>query len=136
MELKQILEKNYTLVGVYHEIEKMREELEDKAYHGRVREETVIESGEALESLAKLEKRVEGLPRLRLTLAFKPEEKQIAKMGSWVREKVNKRALLDLRVDKNLIAGARVVWQSRAADFSLKSKLTAKHGEIKELLPS
>jgi hypothetical protein len=67
---------------------------------------------------------------LMLYLAFPAEESQIKEIGLWLRKKINKDLIFDVKVDPSLIGGCALVYKGVYKDFSLKGKITEKKGEL------
>ncbi|TSC86351.1 MAG: Uncharacterized protein G01um10147_874 [Microgenomates group bacterium Gr01-1014_7] len=79
-----------------------------------------------------IEKAIKLLPTLTIYLTFEPDEPTIFKIGSFARKLYQPNILLDTKIDMGLIAGCSLVWKGRKKDYSLKSRLDEKKGEVLE----
>ncbi len=77
-----------------------------------------------------LHTQIASLEVLTLYLTFEPDETTLTQLGEYVRKTFNRMVLLDTKYDPNLIAGAALVWKGLYKDFSLRSKIEEKKGEI------
>lgn len=108
---------------------------EERAYRQlEILRRKVLAHGEDGDKLEEFEQKLARMPRLRLYLAFVPGPKQIEVIGGWARENIDRNVLLDLRLDKSLVAGARIVWQGRSLNYSLSQGLRENHRQIEGLL--
>lgn len=126
--LDELLKNNFTQAQVYQELNRIKTEFERDFYQDKP-----IDFNKKRKEKEKLDSLAEGirhLPRLRLTLAFKPTQQEIEEIGRWVRENVHPHVVLDLRLDARLLAGARLAWQGRVYDLSLREGLRRKRREI------
>ncbi len=74
-----------------------------------------------------------NLKTLILYLSFEPDDATIAQIGSFTRKIFNSPALLlDIKLDPNLIAGTALSWKGVYKDYSLRSELALKKGELWE----
>ncbi len=74
------------------------------------------------EFLDKLQTTVTALPLVSLTLAFEPQEQTLKLIADWFLLNIGKSVLFDIKVDKNLIAGAALFYNGKYLDFSIKPK--------------
>lgn len=80
--------------------------------------------------LDELEKSSQDVPVLTLYLTFEPDESTLAQIGSKVRNLFGPNILLDIKLDLSLVAGCALGWKGVMRDYSLKSQIEAKKGEI------
>lgn len=79
-----------------------------------------------------LQKQITKLQTLTLYLTFDPDTDSIRQMGEFARRTFSPLIMLDIKYDPNLIAGAALVWKGVYKDYSLRSKIDARKGEILE----
>lgn len=77
-----------------------------------------------------LEEQSKKFTILVIYLTFEPDETTLAQIGSFSRKLFSSPMLLDIKLDPNLIAGAALVWKGVNRDYSLRSKIEEKKGEI------
>lgn len=75
------------------------------------------------EKLTRLQKMLESLPVVRLTLAFDPPTHAIEAIASWLQATIRKPVVLDITQDHTILGGARIEFEGRYLDGSLRSKL-------------
>jgi hypothetical protein len=85
---------------------------------------------------AELEKKAETLPNLVIYFAIEPNTKQLASVGSWLRESYGSQFIFDPKYDPSLIAGCALVWKGVYKDYSLKAKIAENRGQILEVIKS
>lgn len=73
-------------------------------------------------TLKSLEQAIEKLPLAIVTLATTLPKEEIRRLGRWFRRNVNPQALLEIRQDKKMVGGCRIIWQGVEEDFSLRRK--------------
>ena len=88
----------------------------------------VKNSIQVTEFFNQLQKTIQAIPVVSLTLAFEPKFSFIKKMSSWLVVRLKKTVLLDITVDRLLIGGAIVSSGGRYKDYSLKKILGEKLG--------
>ena len=76
------------------------------------------------EYLEGLKKALEELPIVSLTTAFYPTEGFLAELVSKMREVMKAQVLVDVKVRRLLLGGARVEYGGRFKDYSVRNKLT------------
>lgn len=82
-----------------------------------------VKSNSALKAfLSSIVELIPKLPVLSLTIAFEPKEKTLQALSEWSLLNINKQALFDITVDKNLIAGAVVNYKGKYLDFSIRPR--------------
>lgn len=79
-----------------------------------------------------LQKQITKLQTLTLYLTFDPDTQSIQQMGEFARRTFSPLIMLDIKYDPNLIAGAALVWKGVYKDYSLRSKIESRKGEILE----
>lgn len=70
--------------------------------------------------LLKMQDTVSKLPVLELTIAFEPKEKILQAITDWYALTTKKQILLNISIDPELIAGAKINFKGRYLDASLK----------------
>jgi hypothetical protein len=70
----------------------------------------------------KIQARIADLPILSLTVAFEPTEETFKLLSEWFLLNIHKEALLDITVDTKIIAGAKVSFNGKYSDHSIKTK--------------
>jgi F0F1-type ATP synthase delta subunit len=82
-----------------------------------------VESSAELQAFfKKIQEKTATLPVLSLTVAFEPREQTLKELSEWFLLNINKQALFDITVDRNLIAGAVINFQGKSLDFSVRPK--------------
>jgi ATP synthase delta (OSCP) subunit len=64
--------------------------------------------------------KISSLPVLALTIAFEPQEQTLKTLAEWFFINMHKQMLFDISVDKNVIAGARITYNGKFYDFSVR----------------
>ncbi|PIS14643.1 hypothetical protein COT64_01590 [Candidatus Shapirobacteria bacterium CG09_land_8_20_14_0_10_39_12] len=70
------------------------------------------------QGLASVKKALAELVVLDLTVAVKLSPAFLAKIGRWLREEINQKVILDIKVDPSIIAGAIVSYGGKYRDLS------------------
>src|SRR5690348_9883520 len=73
------------------------------------------------EFVAKLQEAIAQIPLLPLTIAFEPTGQILKNMSDWFFMNLKKQVLFDIKIDKNIIAGAAVTYNGKFLDFSVKA---------------
>lgn len=73
--------------------------------------------------LQNMQETTRKLPTLTLTLAFEPNETILKTILQWFLFTLNKQVLLEIDVNKNIIAGATMNYNGKYKDFSVKPQL-------------
>lgn len=81
-----------------------------------------------------LHEKVDTLPLLKLYVAVKLPEEEVAKIAKWCRKEVRQGMLLDMQVDPQVAGGCAFVWDDTHYDFSFHSRMKAVPGAITEEL--
>jgi len=84
------------------------------------------------EFLRTLQEELSGLLVLDLTVAVKLSAVFLAKTCRWLREEVHQKAILDIKVDPSIIAGAIISFKGKYRDLSVGKKLEEWFEEKKE----
>ncbi len=92
------------------------------------------DAGDKIEYLRKLKEKLESLKYLTLILAFEPTELSIDKFFNFVRKNIGEGVVLDIAVDREILGGAKIIWQGQYRDFSLKKVFEREVEERKEEL--
>jgi len=67
---------------------------------------------------------VSALPTVSLTLPFEPDESTLSTISLWFPQNINRQVLLDIIVDRELVAGSSVNYNGKSKDYSVKAVLT------------
>lgn len=70
--------------------------------------------------LTSIQEAVEKIPILSLTIAFDPNEESLKSISQWFLVTLNKQILVDIKVDRKLIAGAVINFNGKFKDYSIK----------------
>lgn len=65
--------------------------------------------------------KISSLPILSLTIAFEPQEQTLKSLAEWFFINMHKQMLFDISVDRNVIAGAKITYNGKFFDFSIRS---------------
>jgi len=57
-----------------------------------------------------------------ITLAVSLPKEEVRRLKQWFRQNVDPQARLEIRQDKEMIGGCRIIWQGVEGDFSLRKK--------------
>jgi F0F1-type ATP synthase delta subunit len=74
------------------------------------------------EFLEKMQEKTSSLPVLTLTIAFEPTDQSLRSFSEWLLLNNNKHILLDIEVEKNLVAGASITYNGKYANYSIFPK--------------
>jgi hypothetical protein len=80
--------------------------------------------------LTKIITYINSLPVLSMTLAFEPNEQTLHAISGWFLMQINKQVILDLTIDRSLIAGAAINYNGKYFDMSIKEKFKKISKEI------
>jgi F0F1-type ATP synthase delta subunit len=90
------------------------------------------ESNTALQKFViELQKTIAELPLLSLSIAFEPKESTLKALSEWFVLNIKRQLLLEIKIDKKIIAGAAISFNGKDADFSIRSTFDT---TVKELL--
>ncbi len=81
---------------------------------------TLQADSEVKNFLDKIITTISSLPVVSLTLAFEPSDQTLIAISQWFVMNMHKQFLLDITIDKKLIAGATVNCNGKHADFSIR----------------
>ena len=79
--------------------------------------------------LSSLRAHIKNMSVVTIRIAFKPTEEIVNEATSWFVENYGKNVQLDFVFDKNLIAGAVIIFNQQSKDFSLKKRIEEKYKE-------
>ena len=88
-----------------------------------------IEFGNGLKSLIDT---LEKLDKVELTMAMEPNYKLIQDISSWFYQNVDKKVILKINVDKNIIAGMHINYNGTFLDYSYQKIFNDKLSEIEK----
>lgn len=71
--------------------------------------------------LTSLQDSIRNLPVITITIAYEPNEASLKAFLEWFMFNLKKQILLDLQVNKKLIAGATINYNGKFKDYSIKS---------------
>jgi F0F1-type ATP synthase delta subunit len=101
----------------------------DEVMAGKVRKVSAsaighfIEGKDRAQALKQIKEHVMAIQFLEITLTFEPTKKLLEKILSWVENSSQRRLAIDIKVDANIIGGAKVSYQGKYFDGSLSTKL-------------
>ena len=75
-----------------------------------------------LHYLRELKEAISRLKTLKLTLAFEPVEDTLNKIHSWVRREVGEGIILDITFNRNILAGAIIIFGGEYRNCSFRKK--------------
>ncbi len=85
-----------------------------------------------------LKEEIKKIKILTLVVAFEPTETSIDKFIGFVRRNIGEKIVLEILIDKEILAGAKIIWQGEYRDFSLKGvfdkEMEVKKEELVQLL--
>lgn len=73
--------------------------------------------------LEELQKKLESLPVLKITLAFLPSRKSIERIVNFIRKESGEKIILDIFIDPEIVGGAILEYRGKYLDFSLKNEV-------------
>lgn len=147
--LTTILKNTYSLTQLKHRLRVLKSTLSSRLFGGESKEEFATSDSTWLSSLppqfmgqftkdnlneifTQLETKINGLKILVLYLPFDADEQTLTQIGEFARKTFSNLIVLDMKFDPNLIAGAALSWNGVYKDYSLRSKIAEKKGEILE----
>lgn len=77
----------------------------------------------SLQELESVKKALAEALVLGLTVAVKPSPAFLAKIGRWLRDEIDQRVVLDIKVDPLIIAGAIISFEGKYLDLSAGKRL-------------
>lgn len=142
MQNNQDFSEILTMVGTREEYQLLNEELNllgnsiyktgaegfDVTLKNSVREETsrLISSlnvPDKKDLIEKLKKELSKLEFIELTIAIEPTTYFVGKISGWVKNKIGQNIAIDIKVDKEMIAGVILAFKGKYLDLSLKKDL-------------
>lgn len=120
------------LTSLYHEGKKefekalvsIRAEIAQIIKEELISKDPKIENKEMIkEFLTQLKERLQSLKTINLTLAFSPPQQIINNIYEWINKNVGDGYVLDIEVNQDIIGGAKITFQGRYLDLSLKKTL-------------
>lgn len=85
--------------------------------------EIVGDRSEVKEFFINLQEALDRVPVLKLDLAFEPGGETVRKLRSWTDEKLGENTILDVRVDREILGGARIMFGGRYFEWTLKEEV-------------
>lgn len=145
--LNTILKETYSITALKHKLNVLKSYLLQNLFGAQTQKEWAAEDLVWLKSLPPeffqnfnkdnvynlftgMEKEITQLKILTVYLTFEPDDDTLIQIGAMVRKQFNNVALLDIKHDPSLIAGAALVWNGIYKDYSLRSTI----GQKKELI--
>jgi hypothetical protein len=106
--------------------EKIRKEIE------KLEKEGILSSlpEKQLIFFQELEKFLLEIPKVKLEIAFEPNDEFVLEIDKWFREKVGAKVILDIFVNPKIVGGAKIEYQGKWADFSLEKEIEKAYGGI------
>ena len=143
--LDTILTNTYTTADLHHRLRILKLYFETKQFGGKF--EFSPEDLAWLNSLGEdffskftkenfynnfleLEKKVSLLTPLIIYLSFEPESLQIESINSWLKKNLSQNILFDIKIDRELLGGAVLVYKGVYKDYSLRAKIQEQSGTI------
>ncbi|HUD19764.1 MAG TPA: hypothetical protein VMR81_04950 [Patescibacteria group bacterium] len=74
---------------------------------------------------------IKELPLITLYIPFEPDEASIQRIGTWFRENVDKRTLVDINVEASVFGGCAFAQDGVYHDYSLRGLLSRHYQEIR-----
>lgn len=74
-------------------------------------------------ALEQLKSKLLSAKYLKLTIAFDPSVETINRIADWVRRNIDSEIVLDLKIDRSIIAGAIIEHEGRYIDHSVNKQL-------------
>ncbi len=68
-------------------------------------------------------KQVSEWPVLGIVIVSEPDENVVAKASAWARKNVDKRCVIEFKIDRSLGLGARIEYRGKLKDYSVKNNL-------------
>lgn len=72
------------------------------------------------ELFVNIQETVKKIPVLSLTIAFEPDETNLKAFLQWFLFSLNRQIIIDVQVDRNIIAGAAINFNGKYKDYSVK----------------
>ena len=84
------------------------------------------------QKLSRLGSKTNQFPYLTIYLPFETNDEAVKLIGSMVKQLFNSNLLLDIKYNPALLAGCELVWKGIYKDYSLKTRIEERRGEILE----
>jgi len=84
---------------------------------------SLFKSKNTKRDLNKLKDKLIQLPVIRIVISFDPPESVIGVMSDWVRENLDKHALLQINVKRKIGAGAEISYEGKYLSHTIESRL-------------
>lgn len=147
--LTTILKNTYSLTQLKHRLRVLKSYLSSRLFGRESKEEFATQDSTWLSSLPpgflqqfnkdnisgifnEMETKINKLKTLTMYLPFDADEQTLAQIGDMVRKTFTSLIVLDIKFDPNLIAGTALSWNGVYKDYSLRSQIDARKGEILE----
>lgn len=147
--LTTVLKDTYSLTFLKHRLRILKSYLSSKIFGGEAQDELSAQDSTWLSSLprplfeqfnknnfsgifSELEEEISTFKILTMYLPFDTDEQTLAQIGEFARKKFNSLIVLDMKFDPNLIAGCALSWGGIYKDYSLRSQIDQRKGEILE----
>lgn len=88
----------------------------------------------AYDYLSQMTARVKDLPTVNMYVPIELNSGQSTKVGTWVRENVDKEALVEFHVESSAFGGCSIAWNGIYYDYSLKHYMHKKMEAIRKVL--
>jgi len=88
----------------------------------------------AYELLAQMTAEVKNLPTINMYVPVGLHFKESTKLGTWVRENVDKSVLIELHVDASTFGGCAFAWNGVYYDYTLRHYMRKKMDSIRKIL--
>lgn len=145
--LNIILKDTYTLSTLKHRLRILKNYLSETFFGSQTVESNSVFDSSWLQSLpaeffqsinkdnvynifGSLDMEIKKLAILTMYLTFEPDQTTTSQIGTFARKNFGPSLLLDIKFDPNLIAGTALAWKGIYQDYSLRSKIAQKKGEI------
>jgi F0F1-type ATP synthase delta subunit len=116
---EKVYETSFNLEHALQEVFGMK--IKDQLLTLMQKENCNIESAAAVKSfLLKLQQTITELPVTTLTIAFEPQEKTLQVLSDWFVMNLKQQVLFDIVIDEQLIAGTKINYKGKFADYSVK----------------
>lgn len=77
--------------------------------------------------LSHLRAHIKSMPIVTIRIALEPDEEIVKEVSAWFVENYGKHVLVDLILDKKLVAGAIIVFNQISKDYSLKKRIEERY---------
>ena len=73
--------------------------------------------------IKKLKEQMLEVKFVELTIAIDPSKKFIEKLANWLKESVDQKIAIDIKIDHSIIGGTKIIFEGKYFDGSIKNKL-------------